>query len=149
MKKWLLRMGRATLMGLMWGVAWAPIGPIVGFIVDRDGSMDEPWIVVGALPGFLSGVAFSIVLMIAERGRRFDELSLRRVAGWGGVAGLLVVMLPYVASFPEPDGRFPMMLGIALAVALLSALSAAGSLAIAGRGNFNVLDDRPTHARHG
>ena len=86
MKKWLLRMGRATLMGLMWGLAWSPIGPIVGFIVDRDGSMDEPWIVVGALPGFLSGVAFSIVLMIAERGRRFDELSLRprsaAGAGW-------------------------------------------------------------------
>ena len=58
-------------------------------------------------------------------------------------------MLPYVASFPEPDGRFPMMLGIALAVALLSALSAVGSLAIARRGNLNVLDDRSTHAKLG
>ena len=149
MQKLLKRVRAALRMGAMWGTVWLPIGPLIGFIVDRDGSMDEPWIAVGALPGFLGGVAFSVVLMIAERRRRFDALTLKRVAGWGAMAGLLVVLIPYVASLPEPAGRFPTVLGIALAVGLLSAVSAAGSLALARKGNFNFVGDSADEAEVG
>ncbi len=71
-------------MGLTWAVVWAPVGPLIGMIVDPDGSKDEPWAAVGAYPGFLCGVVFSMVLWIAEGRRRFDELSLfpsRRLGG--------------------------------------------------------------------
>src|SRR5918999_1910465 len=75
-KRWLRRIRGALLMGLTWAVAWAPIGVLVGMIVDPDGSMDEMWPAVGAYPGFLSGVVFSVVLAIAARRRRLHELSL-------------------------------------------------------------------------
>jgi len=130
---------RRSLTGLMWAVVWAPIGPLCGFIVDRDGSMDEPWILVGAYPGFLSAVVFSVVIWIAERRRRFDELSLTRVGAWGAVAGLLVGMLPLVAG--SSDTKLPTWLLVVVGViTLLSALTAAGSLALARTGNFNFLD---------
>lgn len=138
MKRLLIRIRAAVLMGVMWAVAWLPIGPLIGFIVDRDGSMDEPWILVGALPGFLGGVVFSVVLMIAERRRRFDGLSLRRVAGWGAVGGLLVGLFPFVAG--DRGGEpFPMwMLSIPAAITVMGAVSAAGSLALARR-KFNFV----------
>src|SRR5688572_25829961 len=45
-------------------------------------------------PGFLGGTLFSIVLGIAARRRRFDELSLPRFATWGAAGGLLLSFLP-------------------------------------------------------
>ena len=78
MPKWLRRIRGAVGMGMIWAVAWAPIGLLIGEIVDPDGSMDEPWMLVGTLPGFVGGVIFSVVLGIAARSRRFDQLSIPR-----------------------------------------------------------------------
>jgi peptidoglycan/LPS O-acetylase OafA/YrhL len=120
-------------MGLTWAVVWAPVGVLIGMVVDPNGSMDEPWIVIGALPGFLGGVVFSAVLGIAARRRRFDELSLRRFAAWGTVAGLVVGALPFVlgdAATPRPLWWPALIVG---PITLLSAASAAGSLALARR----------------
>ena len=83
MKNWLRRIRGALLMGLIWAVVWLPLGLLVGMIVDPDGRMDEPWVVVGVYPGFLSGVIFSVVLGIAARRRKLDELSVAKVGGWG------------------------------------------------------------------
>ena len=73
---WLGRIGGAVATGLTWAVVWAPIAVLVGVIVDPDDSMDEMWVVIGAYPGFLSGVIFSAVLAIAEGRRGRDEPSL-------------------------------------------------------------------------
>ena len=133
MKQWLRRVRSAVVMGLTWAVVWAPVGVLIGMVVDPDGSMDEPWILVGTMPGFLGGVVFSTVLAIAARRRRFDELSLPRFTAWGAAAGLLVGALPFVlgdaaATLPA---WFPAM--VVGSIALLSAASAAGSLALARR----------------
>src|SRR5918998_2963865 len=98
MKKWLRRIRGAVLMGLTWAAVWAPVGILIGLIVDPDGSMDEMWVAVGAYPGFLGGVVFSAVLGIVGRRRRFDELSLPRFVAWGAVAGLLVGALPFAVG---------------------------------------------------
>jgi hypothetical protein len=90
MGKWSRRIRGALLMGLTWAVIWAPIGILIGMIVDPDGSMDEPWIAVGTFPGFLAGVLFSIVLGTAAARRKLEELSVRKVAAWGAVAGLVI-----------------------------------------------------------
>ena len=149
MKKLLRRIGGALLMGVAWAVVWAPVGLLVGMVVDPHGSMDEPWIAVGTYPGFLSAVVFSIVIWIAERGRRFDGLSLTRVGAWGALAGLLVGMLPLVALILDrgndvagsTDTTLPTWLVVVIGViTLLGALSAAGSLALARTRNFNLLD---------
>ncbi len=133
MRKWLARIRGAVLMGLTWAVVWAPFGVLAGFIVDRDGAMDEPWIIIGALPGFLCGVIFSIVLALTERRRSVEELSPARVALWGAAGGFLLMALNALPlGTPNTEhlfwrARFVIMGG----VTLLSAASAAGSLLLA------------------
>src|SRR5688500_12193793 len=133
MRKWLARIRGALLMALTWAVIWAPFGPLLGMIVDPDGTMDEPWIVVGALPGFLCGLIFSVVLGIAERRRSLHELSLARVAIWGAAGGLfLMVLNTGLLGTPNTEHLFWKARYIIIGgVTLLSAASAAGSLLLA------------------
>lgn len=134
MKRWLRRIRAAIGMGLTWAVVWAPVAIVVGTrIIDPDDSMDEMWWMVGAMPGFLSGVMFSVVLGTVAHRRRLDELSIPRVAGWGALAGLMIGVLPNVLG---DTGGGPWMLQATVLIAsftLLSAASAAGSLALAQR----------------
>ena len=133
MKKWLRRIRAALMMGLTWAVVWLPIGLLLGFILDPDGTMDEPWLLVGVFPGFLSGVIFSVVLGIAAGRRKLDQLSVAKVGGWGAVAGLLIGSLPFVLGDQSPDVERVWLLPLVVmsSVTLLSALSAAGSLVLA------------------
>ena len=142
MRTWLQRIRGAVLMGLTWAVVWVPAALLTSLIVDPDGSMDEPWILVGAYPGFLSAVVFAIVIWVAERHRRFDQLSLARVAALGAIAGLLVGMVPFVAGSNSTTlPTWVLMLAITGPITLLSALSAGGSLALARRAEkLNLLD---------
>lgn len=133
MRKWLARVRGALLMALTWAVIWAPFGPLLGVIVDPDGTMDEPWIAVGALPGFVCGLLFSVVLGIAERRRSLHELSLTRVATWGAMSGLFLMVLNTGAlGTPNTEHLFWRARYIIIGgVTLLSAASAAGSLLLA------------------
>ncbi len=47
MNSWLRRIRGAVLMALTWAVVWAPVGVLIGMIVDPDGSMEEIWVAVG------------------------------------------------------------------------------------------------------
>ncbi len=143
MKKWLKRIRAALLMGLTWAVVWLPVGLMIGMILDRDGAMDEPWIVVGTLPGFLAGVMFSAVLGIAARRRRLEELSVAKVGGWGVVAGLLLGSLWFVSGDQGPDAKNVWLLPLVVisSITLLSAVSAAGSLVLARKSAKRELSD--------
>lgn len=132
MKKWLRRIGGAVVRGLTWAVVWAPVGLLIGLIVDPDGSMDEPWVAVGAYPGFLCGVLFSAVLGIAEGRRSLDELSLARSGAWGAVSGLLVGVLPFVLGTPSTQRPLWFWAAVIIGpITLLSAVSAVGSALLA------------------
>lgn len=124
----------AVGLGLLWAMAWAPVAVLLGMVVDPDDSMDEMWVAIGAYPGFLGGVVFSVVLAIAARRSSLHELSLPRVSAWGALAGLLVGALPFVLGDPT-SARSPWLLGgvVIGTITLLSAASAAGSLALARR----------------
>ncbi len=142
MKKWLRRFGCVVLMGVTWAVVWAPIGVLIGMIVDPDGFMDEPWVAVGAYPGFLCGVIFFALLGVAEGRRRFDELSLSRVGAWGAVSGLLVGVLPFVLGTLSTE--LPLWLwGVVIigSVTLLSSVSAVGSALLARMAKKRELRD--------
>lgn len=140
MKKWLRRIRGAAGMGLTWAVVWAVVAGLIGMLVDPDGSMDEMWPAIGAYPGFLGGVVFSVVLAVAARRRRLDDLSLGRVAAWGAGAGFLVGVLPFAIG--EPTTEIPLwLLGVLVigTITGLSAASAAGSLALARMGERREL----------
>lgn len=132
MKQWVKRGRDAVLLGLAWAVVWAPIAVLLGvFVIDPDNSMDEMWFVVGAYPGFLCGVIFSALRGLGEGRRRLDELSLPRAGTWAAVSGVLVGALPFALGTQNPDN--PAWLGIAVvgSIALLSVVSAVGSVLLA------------------
>ena len=151
MKKWLRRIRAAVTMGLLWAVPWAVVAVLIGFIVDPDDSMDEMWFLVGAYPGFLGGVLFSIVLAIAERHRRLDELSVRRFGAWGAAAGLVVGVLPFMLGTPSPNIDVARLATVVIgSFTLMSAASAAGSLALARKTEKrDVVDRGPSRAKLG
>jgi hypothetical protein len=134
MRKWLRRIRAAVTMGLIWAVPWAVVAVLIGMVVDPDGSMDEMWPAIGAYPGFLGGVLFSIVLSIAERHRRLGELSARRFAAWGAVAGLVIGTLPFMLGSPSSEIDVARLATVVIgSITLMGAVSAAGSLALARR----------------
>lgn len=95
MQPWLRRIRGAVGMGLAWAAGWAVFGVLIG--VTSVLLPGLPWdaffkvfdapLPALAIPGFLGGALFSIVLGIAGRRLRFDELSLPRFAAWGRWAG--------------------------------------------------------------
>lgn len=140
--RWLKRVRAAVVMGLTWAVLWAPVGVLVGLVVDPDGSMDEMWPAIGAYPGFLCGIVFSGVLVAVARHRRLHELSLSRFAAWGAVAGAAAGVLPFLIG--EPAGTTPVwLLGsvVVASFAVMSGASAAASLALARRAERRALLD--------
>ena len=140
MKKWLRRVRAAVTMGLMWAVPWAIVAVVIGMVVDPDESMDEMWPLIGAYPGFLGGVLFSIVLSIAERRRNLSELSVRRFGAWGAAAGLVIGVVPFMLGTPSPEVDVARLAAVVIgSFTLMSAASAAGSLALARRGETREL----------
>lgn len=136
MRRWLLRLRGAIGMGLTWAFAWAMVGLLIGVAMEFFG-LPMGWFVqvfdaplpALAVPGFVSGAAFSTVLGIAGRRRRFDQLSLPRFTLWGALGGLLVGLLPLLVAGPGiPPVSIVVVLGT---LTVLSAASAAGSLALA------------------
>lgn len=124
MQNWKRRVRGAIGMGLTWGLAWFGAGMILLLIVGLDAA-DVPFPLFFGLLGFLAGVTFSGILGIAERRRRFDQMSIPRFAGWGAAGGVLLSLLMTLALGP---GAFPVLAPI---FALSGAACAAGSLALA------------------
>jgi hypothetical protein len=129
-KHWLRRIRGAFGMGLLWAVGGAGVGGLIelldnvlpgGFAM---ASAVDMWPQTLAIPSFLGGVVFAVVLGIAGGRRRFDELSLPQFAAWGAVAGLLLGGLGMWIGAP--------VLFLAITT-LWSAGAAAGSLALARR----------------
>ena len=134
MTKWLRRFGAALMTGLAWAVVWLPIGLVIGMIIDPDGAMDEPWVVVGTYPGFLCGVIFSEVVGMAEGRCRFAELSLHGVATWGAVSGLLGGGLWLVLALLSDPPQWLLNAVVVGSLTLLSAVSGVGSAFLARMG---------------
>jgi hypothetical protein len=91
-------------MGLTWALGWAVAGLLIG--VSSKLLPFLPWdsffeifdapLPAMAVPGFVGGVLFSMVLGIAGRSRRFSELSLPRFAALGALGGLLLTLFPFL-----------------------------------------------------
>lgn len=132
MRQLFRRIRGAFVVGLTWALAWGlGGGAVMEVIFDPHGRIADIWPMVLGIPGFFAGVLFSVVLAVAERRRRFDELSLPRFGIWGAAAGAALGLLG-VAAFG---------LGglIVVPLALLGAASACGSLALARKGEDREL----------
>jgi hypothetical protein len=90
---------------------------------------DAPLPLVFGLFGLVAGAVFSAVLALTEGHRRFDQMSLPRFAVWGAMGGLLLsALFAKAGSLGWGD-----VLALAPTLAVASAVSASGSLALARR----------------
>lgn len=131
MKKWGRRIRGAIGMGLAWGAT----GFGAGILLARVSSFnpDLPFALLFAPLGFVSGIIFSGILVAIEGRRGFDRMSLSRFAGWGAVSGLLLSGIFVVGAALRGGNVWGEFLVFGPALALASAVSAAGSLALARR----------------
>jgi hypothetical protein len=127
MQKWLRRIRGAIGVGFTWAAAWFAAGMVLRWVLGFDA--DVPFPLVFGLLGFVAGVTFSAILVLAEGRRTFDEMSLPRFAGWGAMGGLLLsVLFARAASIGWGD-----VLALAPTLAVACAVCASGSLAVARR----------------
>ena len=148
MTKWLRSIRGAVGMGLTWAVAWAIAGLLIGISSrllpflpwDSFFAVFDAPLPALAIPGFVAGGLFSVVLGIAARRRRFEELSVPRFAVWGALGGVLLTLFPFalvaVGLASTEGSRFSagqVIATIAGPFIVLSAASAAGSLWLARR----------------
>jgi len=135
MGKWLRRIRGAIGMGFVWGLVWGAVGSIPRWVFGFNTDVPFP-VVFGAL-GFVAGVLFSAILVLAEGDRRFDQMSLPRFAVWGAVGGLvLAVIFSPAASLGWQD-----VLAIVPTFAAACAVCAVGSFALARRTVWRELLD--------
>ena len=135
------------------GLTWAVVGFVAGMGIELIhniwpnplGAAVDIWPAALAFPGFFGGLAFSAVLALAGRRRRFDELSLPRVAMWGAMGGMLVSLIPaamVVLGLATPNVPLRQITVALLGpFALGGAIAAYGSLVLARMANDRELLD--------
>lgn len=94
MTSWWRRMRGTLGLGAVWAGGGAALGGLVELASNLFPALPvgfiDMWIPTLALPGFLGGVIFSVVLRIAARQEGLEGLSLPGMAGWGAGSGLLL-----------------------------------------------------------
>ena len=136
MKGFLKRLRGIIGTGLTWAVGFVAIG--LGDIVVH-GSWEY---IFRRMPGdvilgFIFGGAFAVVLSVAERHRRLEDLSLWRVALWGASGAFLTLGATYLVFWGE---LLAVNWGEVLWLALIAGGFSSGSLALARRGESKLLE---------
>jgi hypothetical protein len=139
---WLRRLRGAIGMGVTWAIGGALVGGVMELIANFVHGLNvvDMWIPLFAMPGAVCGAVFSIVLGIAARRRKFEELSPVQFGAWGAVGGLAVSALGLAAGL---GGAVLGSVEVAIIVgspALFSAAAAYTTLAIARAGAPKSLD---------
>ncbi len=142
MTRWLRRLRGVIGMGITWAAGWALIGilmiPARTFAPGQFFQVFDAPPPALAVPGFVGGVLFAIVVGIAGKRRRFSQLSLPTFTAWGALGGVLLSLVPAllvglgVASASEgatESWRLTAIVG--LPFTLMGAASAAATLLVA------------------
>ena len=156
MRKWLRRIRGALGVGLTWAAGWSVGGALLA-VLPAASPVNGPSIVAlvsgfvlqFAAMGFIGGVAFSTVLATTEGRRRFDQLSLTRIAVWGALGGLSLSVfknsigmhaLTLLATLGVPSYTITHALSTVV-ITVLGAGSATASLAVARAADDRALLD--------
>jgi hypothetical protein len=151
--RWVRRVKGALGMGITWAIGWAMAGIGMGAASlvlpwlpwDRFFDVFDAPLPAMAIPGFVGGMLFSVVVGVAGRQRRFDELSMPRFAAWGALGGALLALVPsamVLAGVATPaDGARDFLAATAVIAPVFVALGAGSAAATlwlarrAARGN--------------
>jgi hypothetical protein len=115
------------------GLTWAAAGFGAGILLARVSSLnpDLPFALLFAPLGFFAGIIFSGILVAIEGRHGFDRMSLSRFAGWGAASGILLSGIFVVGAGLRGESLWGEFLVFGPALAMVSAVCAAGSLALA------------------
>ncbi|MCA0374105.1 MAG: hypothetical protein LCH84_00455 [Gemmatimonadetes bacterium] len=148
MPRWLTRLRGAVGTALTWAIGWAGAGLGIGVLSVLAPAL--PWHLVFetfdaplpmlAVPGFVGGLCFALVLGVAARRRPLRDLRVSHAAGWGALGGALTSALPFAMGAvglatiaPIDAGELPSLLTVLTLITALSSGSAAVSLWMAQR----------------
>lgn len=134
MRRGLRRIRGAVGMGVTWAAAGSLAGAVARWVLGIE--TDAPLPLLFGMFGLVAGGTFSALLVLTQRRRTFDQMSLPRFAGWGAVGGLLLS-----AVFVGRASGWGEVLAIPTTFALVCAACAAGSLALARRAARRELAD--------
>ena len=146
----MVRRLRAVLVtALSWAVFWLPFGFLMPLFRGPPPEClycPPNWFILflltWCLSGGVSGAAFALVLMIAERRHSLAELSMARVASWGAIGAAILPLVLVMADIVQSGlagfawGGAAVILGIA---GSLGAVCATVTLALARRGQTSSL----------
>jgi hypothetical protein len=119
MRSLLMRLRGVVGMAVAWAAAWAVPVLIAGAPL---------WILAGAI----SGAGFAVVFSLAERQRRLEDLSLKRMAAWGALGAVVSAAVATPLLLFATRGALAVVPFLA-AVTVLGAGSAVGTVALAKR----------------
>jgi peptidoglycan/LPS O-acetylase OafA/YrhL len=145
MTQWVRRIKSAVGIGLTWAAAWGSAGVLIalGFVVLTGERPDPPIPLLMTTFGFVAGMLFSGVLRLLVGHRRFDQLSIPRIAAWGAVGGsVLAAMLAVTVALVEDPAFLSRLVIIVPVFASAAAASAAGSLVLARKATDRSLPSR-------
>lgn len=129
---------------LLWAFVWALPGGVIEAIDNVAPSAHsftrqvDMWPQTLGLPGLVAGLLYSVLLLMTEGRRRFEEVALPRAIAWGAVAGASVgafVVWGVATGLSEP-------------VQLAAALVAYAALMGAASGTASVLVFRSVGQQH-
>lgn len=112
-----------------WALAWVGLGAGIGALAGYNLSVLIQMALNSSVAGFIAGASFAVILSVAERNQSLEDLSLRRVALWGAVGGLLLSVIPMAFGVPVAYLLGPLVINAGIGAGMAS-----GSIVIARRG---------------
>lgn len=134
MTRFLRRLRGIIGTGLTWAAAWIGLGAGLGALAGFPLTFLARIALTNSIGGFLAGATFAVILSIAERNRSLSDLSLKRVAGWGGVGGGLLSLIPMAFGMPLAYLLGPIVINGSIGAGL-----AVGSVILARRADAREL----------
>ncbi len=111
-----------------WAIAWVGLGAGIGALAGFNLSYLLRMALNNSVSGFIAGASFAVILSVAERQNSLKDLSLRRVALWGAVGGLLLSFIPLAFGVPVPYLLGPLVINVGIGAGMAS-----GSVVMARR----------------
>jgi hypothetical protein len=140
----------------LWALPWTALGlgvAIIRWLTNPDITSTAPslgnWLLSHALGygalGAISGLYLGLMLARIERGRQAEEVPLRRIALYSGLAGAIppVLFAGLGLVFGAPPGVFLPLLGLGAFSAVISGGLATTTLAAVQRRMLSKPEDHP------